>query len=318
MAQSHSGIFLATTLSRRTLCREHFQVILAVDHFPNAVPGQFLQVLCEAPQGSTTAHTNAPRHPPTSGVKAEQNSTFHGPMLRRPFSIGGLRRDGNTSEIVLIGRVVGEGTAWLSALEPGDRVDVLGPLGRGFTPPPPGNKVLLLAGGVGLPPIRWWGKVLREQDHHCAMIYGAQSRDTLPVRLCGEPEAEGEFSLCVEEFATWGIPAMITTDDGSCGLKGRVTDGLLRYFAHSAHPLRVSVYACGSLPMLRAVASICAKHSVPCEVAMERLMACGMGTCQSCVLPVHDDSAGAGRRYALCCTDGPVFDAGRVSWSELS
>lgn len=317
MTQSHPGIFLAKTQSRRALCREHFRVILAVDHFPNAVPGQFLQVLCDAPPASATARPSAPRQPAASAVKSKRNSTFNSPMLRRPFSIGGLRRDGNTSEIELIGRVVGQGTAWLSALEPGDSVDVLGPLGHGFTPPSPGNKVLLLAGGVGLPPIRWWGQVLREQHRDCEMIYGAQSRDTLPVRLCGEPAAEGDFGLCVEEFAACGIPAMITTDDGSCGLKGRVTDGLLRHFAHSAQPLHVSVYACGSLPMLRAVASICAARGVPCELAMERLMACGMGTCQSCVLPVDDHPGGAGRHYALCCTDGPVFDACQVCWSEL-
>ena len=238
-------------------------------------------------------------------------------MLRRPFSIGGLRTNGNTSEIELIGRVVGRGTAWLDTLEAGDRVDVLGPLGRGFTPPAPGRKILLLAGGVGLPPIQWWARVLRQQHHDCELIYGAQSRDMLPLRLCDTPAGKGEFSLCVEELAAWGIPALITTDDGSCGLKGRVTDGLVRYFAHSAQPTCVSVYACGSLPMLRAVASICAKHGAACELAMERLMACGMGTCQSCVLPVCDDTEGAGWHYALCCTDGPVFDASRVCWPEL-
>ena len=317
MTQSPPGIFLAKTQSRRALCREHFQVILAVDDFPSAVPGQFLQVLCDAPRGSATTHRISPRLPAADADKPEQNSTFTGSILRRPFSIGGLRRDGNTSEIELIGRVVGEGTAWLDALEPGDRVDVLGPLGRGFTPPPSGNKVLLLSGGVGLPPIRWWGRILREQQRDCEIICGAQSRDTLPVRLCVEPAADGEFGLCEEEFAAWGIPAMITTDDGSCGLKGRVTDGLLRYFAHSAQPLRVSVYACGPLPMLRAVATICAAHGAPCELAMERVMACGMGTCQSCVLPVRDDSEGAAWHYALCCTDGPVFDASRVCWAEL-
>ncbi|MFQ5627106.1 MAG: dihydroorotate dehydrogenase electron transfer subunit, partial [Methyloligellaceae bacterium] len=239
------------------------------------------------------------------------------PMLRRPFSIGGLRRSGSTSEIELIGRVVGRGTAWLNALEAGDHVDILGPLGRGFTPPPPGNKALLLAGGVGWPPIRWWGRVLRERHHDCEMIYWAQSRDTLPVRLCDDPSIEGGLSMCMEEFAAWGIPAMITTDDGSCGLKGRVTNGLLRYFTHSAHASRVSVYACGPLPMLRAAASICAKQGVPCELAMERVMACGMATCQSCVLPVCDQRDGAAWHYALCCTDGPVFDAHRVAWPML-
>lgn len=238
-------------------------------------------------------------------------------MLRRPFSIGGLRRDGMTSEIDLIGRVVGPATTWLDALEPGNHVDILGPLGRGFAAPPSDNDILLVAGGVGLPPIRWWGQVLREQHRNCAMIYGAQSRDVLPIRLCDEPAAEGEFGLCAEEFAAWGLPTMITTDDGSCGLKGRVTDGMLRYFAQLAHPLRVSVYACGPLPMLRTVASICAKHEVACELAMERVMACGMGTCQSCALPVHDDYGSAGWHYALCCTEGPVFDAGRVAWDAL-
>jgi len=235
-------------------------------------------------------------------------------MLRRPFSIAGLRRGATTCQIDLIGRVIGAGTMWLSRLKPGDVVDILGPLGHGFIPPPPDGNVLLLAGGVGWPPIRWWGQILRQRGVKCEAICGAQTRDLLPIALCEKPCPQGRFTLCGEEFSACGIPMMVTTDDGSCGMRGRVTDGLLRHLARSDDLSRISVCACGPEAMLSAVAAICDRHGLPCQVAMERVMGCGMGTCQSCVVPLRDAPWDEAWHYGLCCTDGPVFDARRVFW----
>lgn len=235
-------------------------------------------------------------------------------MLRRPFSIGGLRRDGMHCEIEIIGRVIGAGTAWLDSRKPDDTINIIGPLGHGYSLPVPGHRALLIAGGVGLPPIQWLGEFLHQRNIPGDVIYGAQTRDLLPVTLASEPSTDGDFTLCVEEFARNGIATTITTEDGSCGLRGRVTDRMLRYFTHRDESVPICVYACGPEPMLEAVASMCDRHGMSCQIAMERVMGCGMGTCQSCVIPVWDEQSDQGWRYALCCTEGPVFDATRVRW----
>jgi dihydroorotate dehydrogenase electron transfer subunit len=239
-------------------------------------------------------------------------------MLRRPFSIAALRRSAHGCEIDLLGRITGEGTAWLASRDTGDAVDVLGPLGRGFSLPPPGSRVLLVAGGIGLPPVRWLGEELRKNNIACEAVYGAITRDLLPVTLLCEPPNSGELRACVEEFARYGINTLLTTDDGSCGMRGQVTDGMRRYCETIGDPRSIRVYACGSEAMLRAIARFCAERSMPCEMAMERKMGCGMGTCQSCVVPVTDKKSESGWRYALCCTDGPVFDAADVLWSRVA
>jgi dihydroorotate dehydrogenase electron transfer subunit len=235
-------------------------------------------------------------------------------MLRRPFSIAGFRRDADHCEIELLGRVAGPGTAWLAACHPGDAVDILGPLGRPFSHPPAGAEALLVAGGIGLPPIRWLGEELTRQGVACEAVYGAQARDLMPITLALEPPADGSLSLCVREFASLGIPAMVTTDDGSCGVQGPVTKGVQHYLLGRQAAAPLYVYACGPEAMLRAVALLCRDRGLPCEVAMERMMACGMGTCQSCVVRVVDETTETGWRYALCCTEGPVFNATKVLW----
>lgn len=287
-----SGIFLSRVARRVTLCEEHFELTLTLDDFPPAVPGQFVQVLC---------------HPPDD---AEAGAA----MLRRPFSIGGLERGARGVEMKILGRVVGKGTAWLDARGPGDSISLLGPLGRGFTAPPRGATALMVAGGVGLPPIRWLAETLANTGVSCTAIVGAQRQSLLPVTLVDEPSATGSATKCVDEFASAGIPAAVTTDDGSCGMRGRVTDALETFFLTPISRETLRVYACGPEAMLRAVAMLCAAQGVACELAMERAMGCGMGTCQSCVVPVNDSARAEGWRYALCCTEGPVFDARRIRW----
>ena len=292
LVPSERGIFLAHVKNRRVLCREHFQVSLRLDSFPNAEPGQFVQVLCHGPIDES----------------APSASTIAAPMLRRPFSIAGLRREGEGCEIDLIGRVIGAGTAWLDSVQRDDRVSLLGPLGRPFTHPSVGTHAILVAGGVGLPPIRWLGERLSRSGYACTAIFGAQSRDLIPLILEGPPSPIGAPSPCAAEFSAHGIPASITTDDGTCGMRGRVTDSLSRLLEergdHDVH-----VYACGPEPMLNAIGRMCTQRDIRCELALERVMGCGMGTCQSCVVPVRDDTRAQRWRYALCCTEGPIFEA---------
>jgi dihydroorotate dehydrogenase electron transfer subunit len=289
------GIFLARVQRRRELCKNHFELTLAATGFPSARPGQFIQVLCRPPDAEA-----APA--PSLG------------LLRRPFSIAGMRRSGADIEIALIARVIGPGTAWLDARDEGDQVSILGPLGTAFSLPAAGERALLVAGGVGIPPIRWMGEFLRKSKVECACIYGVQTRNLLPLTLQTEPSQSGEMTDCVAEFAREGIPASITTDDGSCGLRGRVTDAVGDYLKAAKDPAALRVYACGPELMLRAVAELCQRHGAACEVALERVMGCGMATCQSCVVPIVDLSMPNGWKYALCCRDGPVFDARCVAW----
>lgn len=285
--------FLTQVTQCRHPCREHFELTVLAKNFPAATPGQFVQVLCRDPHADFSAQ---------------------GPMLRRPFSIAGMRGTESEREIDLLGRVVGPGTAWLAARKPGDVVDILGPIGRGFSMPPNGHTALLVAGGVGLPPIRWLGEFLRKNAINCVAFYGALQRDLLPILLRDAPATESVASMCVEEFARHGIACCITTDDGSCGMRGRVTDALAQYLSKPDAPETLRVYACGPEPMLHGVAKICSARGIVCEVAMERVMGCGMGTCQSCVIPVFDRARAEGWRYVLCCNEGPVFDAATVQW----
>ena len=310
---SQPGIFLGRITRQDIPCRAHFHLSVAVDGFPAAEPGQFVHVRCArpiAPQrtASPQPHESAPS---AAWIRPFSNS----PLLRRPFSIAGLRRQGDVCEIDLLGRAVGPGTTWLAALQPGDLLDVLGPLGNAFTPPQPGQHALLVAGGVGLPPIRWLGERLRHAGISCDALYGALTRTLLPVTLLHEPSASGALTSCAEEFARDGIAAAITTDDGSCGLRGRVTDVLARYLNDRQDAASLAVYACGPHAMLREVAALCLARSLDCELALERRMGCGMGTCQSCVVKVVDAAGSQGWRYALSCTEGPVFKASSLVWN---
>ena len=334
-------MFVTRVLRRRTPCVDHFELTLETANFPAASPGQFLQVLCRAPRNgdglavsheqgkagdscSSSGEAGALRSPSgKAGALPSQEARWFGErhggaLLRRPFSIAALRRTQNGCEIDLLGRVTGEGTAWLASRQPGDDIDVVGPLGRGFSWPAAGSRALLVAGGIGLPPIRWLGEELSKRGIACDAVYGAVTRDSLPVRLLSEPPTDGASAASVEEFARHGISTILTTDDGSCGMRGRVTDGMRRYCESIEHAQSVQVYACGGEEMLRAIAVFCADRGMPCEVAMERKMACGMGTCQSCVVPVIDQGSELGWRYALCCTEGPVFNAASVFWPRAA
>lgn len=296
--RSKPALFIAEVCAHARLCREHFRVTLILHGFPPASPGQFVHILCREPESPDGA----------------DNRAFATPGLRRPFSIGGLRRSGDRCEIDVIGRVVGPGTTWLDALRPGDRVDLLGPLGRGFTLPAPSRKALLIAGGVGLPPILWMSETLAERGIPRVAFFGAQTRDLIPLHITSEPDKSGKPTACIAEFARFQTECGITTDDGSCGLKGRITHALMQHLGCGAPSDELIAYACGPEPMLEAVAKICNTAGIECELAMERVMGCGLGTCQSCVLPVRDPAYDDGWRYALCCTEGPVFDARRIDF----
>ncbi len=219
-------------------------------------------------------------------------------LLRRAFAIYDVKDRGvygGTVEFVFA--VHGKGTAWLSARRPQDKLDIVGPLGKPFRLPTTGVNTTLVGGGYGSAPLLPLAAALRERSCRVDMVLGAGSAD----RLFGLLEAK-----------RMAASIAVTTDDGSVGTAGRVSDVLPGVL--DKHKTDV-VYACGPMPMLRAVAALCAERGIPCQVAVEESMACGIGVCMTCVLPVIGDDGRT--RMARSCVEGPVFLADRVRWDDV-
>lgn len=207
------------------------------------------------------------------------------PLLRRPISIARINREEKT--ITLIYRKGGEGTSLLSKRNPGERVDLIGPLGSGFPADESvrGKKVLLTGGGIGVPPLYELSNRLKE--------LGAE-----PVHVLGFENKEDAFYQ--DEFARLG-ETYISTADGSLGVEGFVTDAISKYDIQFDR-----LYACGPTPMLKALENLYSDKEV--YLSLEERMGCGIGACFACVCHVPGDPKG----YKKVCTDGPVFKAGEV------
>ena len=313
--------FVARVAANTGLCREHYQLLLRVDEgFPPTEPGQFLQIACRDDLSMTELAIEwiedsngrfARRHP------VDVDLDHPNAMLRRPFSLAG-RTDlqGGAVELEIIHRVVGLGTDWMAHLSPGDDVNILGPLGNRFTLPRENETALLVGGGVGIPPMLYLADALASRGLKGIAFFGALCADLLPVALSGQAKAD-EPTLCVDRLGELDIPAAISTDDGSVGYKGFVTDALESFLnQQTARNNKPVLYTCGPEPMMKRVAQIGATRNIPVQVAVERAMACGMGTCQSCCIraKVPADIDPSGWRYKLACTDGPIFAGDQLLW----
>jgi dihydroorotate dehydrogenase electron transfer subunit len=331
--------FDATVEFNRAICREHYLMRLRLAPAPGRVfpptrPGQFVQVGCRPPNGvmEEGAIQGAEFDWPVTGKQADGPGQveLRQPMalLRRPFSLSGRGDDARGTFIEIVYRTVGTGTDWLSQLKPNEMIDLIGPLGNAFVLPPGKSIGLLVGGGVGLPPMFYLAQALRAAGWEAVGFVGAMAADLLAVtpQRGIEPDTNGLPTLCVEEFARHGFPAVVTTNDGSRGLKGLITAGLEHILHRQSRDQadRTVIFTCGPNPMLHAVAKLAATHGVDCQVCLEQAMACGMGTCQSCVVKIDPRKFGQepqgvtsdGRpwRYKLACTDGPVFDSQLVIW----
>jgi dihydroorotate dehydrogenase electron transfer subunit len=218
-------------------------------------------------------------------------------LLRRCFSI--YQIDGDLLRIVFAAH--GPGTRWLAARRPGDPVDVIAPLGVPFRPPTgpaAGEPVTLVGGGYGSAPLFSLAATLRSLGSTVHFVLGAATAG----RLFGVPEAE-----------RLGDSVTVTTDDGSAGTRGWVSDVLPAVLAATGS---LVAYACGPMAMLRAVAELATTSGATAQVAVEEAMACGIGVCMTCVLPVV--GADGVTRMTRSCVDGPVFDGTAVRWPEAA
>jgi dihydroorotate dehydrogenase electron transfer subunit len=219
-------------------------------------------------------------------------------LLRRPFSIHQASRRGGwagTLEIVL--DASGPGTQWLSEVKPHEVLDVIGPLGRSFSLPEDLDTCLLIGGGYGAAPLFFLAEELRVRGKTVTLILGARDHERVFKPVEGKRLAD---------------IVVVTTEDGSMGERGRVTDVLPAVLGRTGAQV---VYACGPNPMLRAVAEYCLSRGVPCQVAVEEMMACGLGVCWTCVVPVIALD-GRGWWNVRACLEGPVFNGARIWWDR--
>jgi len=219
-------------------------------------------------------------------------------LLRRAFSVYRAKASGvygGTVELVLA--VHGKGTAWLADRRINDEVDVVGPLGRPFALPKQQVPCVLVGGGYGSAPLFSLADRLRERGCSVHMVLGA----AVERRLFGTLEARRAAQSVI-----------VTTEDGSVGTPGRVTDVLPELLTRTGAAV---VYACGPMGMLRAVAAVAEEHGVWSQCAVEESMACGVGVCMTCVLPVRGDDGTV--RMVRSCVEGPVFRGDRVLWDDV-
>lgn len=214
------------------------------------------------------------------------------PILRRPFAFSDFRgaEAAGDAEAAFIFQRRGRGTAYLAGLRAGDTLDVLAPLGKGFTPPPRGSRPVLLAGGIGLGPMLYLAARLAEES--------ASGGFEAPVL------ALGFRAEC--HVPRLGLPpgVVICTDDGSAGFSGTVVDWLWG-FDPGAPP---ALYACGPTAMMAAADLYAAARGAPYQAATEQWMACGVGACAGCAVRLKDGG------FRRACADGPVFDGRLLDW----
>lgn len=222
-------------------------------------------------------------------------------LLRRCFSIhqvspGGVR--GGTVDVVVAAR--GPGTRWLTSLSPQAEVNIIGPLGHGFPLPDDPVPCVLVGGGYGSAPLFWLAAVLRERGCRVEMVLGAATRGQL-------------FGVVDARRASRSMDGVtVTTDDGSMGVRGWVSAVLPDVISRSHAQV---VYGCGPMPMLRSVTEIATAHGAIAHVAVEESMACGIGVCMTCVMPVR--GADGLTRMARSCTEGPVFRGDQIRWEAF-
>ena len=241
-----------TILERRQLGSQYFSLVLGHGgRMQPVVPGQFVEVQVEG----------------CSKV-----------MLRRPISIHDV--DEQKGTLTLLIQIVGNGTRKLAELQPGDKLNMVYPLGHGFSSDlRPSTSALLVGGGAGIAPLLHLSKVLKTRGVESTILLGGRTAELIPVR---------------DEFEPYGR-VCIATDDGTLGHKGIMT----------IHPVFGEpydmIFTCGPTPMMKAVARSAAERGIRCEVSLENMMACGVGACLCCVTDTDEG-------HKCVCKEGPVFD----------
>ncbi len=234
--------------------------------------------------------------------------------MRRPLSI--MRAGPDWIEVLY--KTVGHGLHLLSRKSPGDKVSILGPIGQPFRLSAERHNVLLIGGGVGIPPMVFLADRLRQlgDDYRPLAILGSEIPfpfDLVPSRL-PTPWLDPGIDRSMPLLESWDITARLATLSGFSGCyDGYVTDLAEQWLRTLPAPelKKTAVFACGPTPMLKAVAELAARYDLPCQVSLEEFMACAVGGCAGCAVEINTPEGPAMKRV---CVDGPVFDAATVAW----
>lgn len=223
-------------------------------------------------------------------IKPNSNDYTHDPLLRRPLGIA----DVNGDRFSLVYMVVGKGTKLLSEYSENSTIEFSAPVGNYFTLNS-NKRVALVAGGIGIAPVYWLAKTLKESGCVVDLYYGGRTVDDV---------------VLLEELKENTDHLIVTTDDGSAGIKGFVTIP----FKENVDTYDM-VYTCGPKGMLQVVSEICIAAGIPVEVSLDERMACGVGACLGCIIYVKEGDQIVQKR---CCVEGPVFDGYKIAWDKLS
>lgn len=213
------------------------------------------------------------------------------PLLRRPFALSAFNEAEHSASIIY--QVRGKGTEILCSLREGDPLDILSPLGNSFSRAGEGSVPLLVAGGIGLGPILYHARELDKAGLKPLLVFGCRDKTLIPDL---PPLKNGRIQFC--------------TDDGSHGFKGSSVD-----YLNSLDPEDLGnavLYSCGPTGMLKACHDFALSKDIPCETAMEEMMACGVGACMGCVVELAE---GQEKKYARVCKEGPVFQSRIIKWT---
>ena len=264
--------------------------------FATALPGQFAQLDV----------SNLPLPDKENIPEDLRDSVSRNILLRRPFSFTDIAPGENKTDVEILYCARGPGTLRMTSLREGGRVSIIGPLGNGFSVPEGGKTALLVAGGMGIAPLVHLQRFLSQNHPNIRIVsfIGAKTAQELPYG----PQNE----LAGSEYRVEAIQA---TDDGSAGFKGPITLCLEEWLQKNGpFSSQCVIYSCGPEVMLARIAEIAKIQDMPCQVSLERMMACGIGLCQSCavecIVPGSKETV-----YKLCCEDGPVFDSREVAWN---
>ncbi len=257
---------IAKILENTKAAPEHFRLKLAAPKISReSMPGQFIMIKC---------------------------SDSTDPLLRRPISFNRIDRNKGTIDILF--KVVGNGTRLLSEKEPGEDLDIIGPLGNGFTIDTSKELAILVGGGAGIAPLLSLAKDLIPKTKGRYALIGANNINSV---------------ICEEDFKSLGCETIVSTDDGTYGKKGLITGILLDIIGSKLSPVNSCIYACGPRPMIKELESISAQYKIPCQVSLEEWMACGIGACNGCTVKTKQG-------YKKVCSDGPVFNVGDLLWQR--
>ena len=307
----NKGPFTAAVCANKKIGESFYRLGLVfegegADAFAKAGPGQFAQIdLAEVGL------------PPAEAIPEDlADASRRQILLRRPFSFCDVTVKDKKTFVDILYCVVGPASLRMMGLSTGDSVSIIGPLGRGFWMPEKKSEAVLVVGGMGAGPLIHLAKQLtcEQPELQVTAFAGAKNAKKLPFKKQLD-EVSQELGFSLGEFADYGITSVVATDDGSAGYHGLVSDCLNQWLGeHSLVGGDGIIYACGPEAMLAKVAEIGRQRSIDCQVSMERMMACGIGICQSCAVECKVNGSDE-TFYKLCCKDGPVFDSREIAFS---